>query len=218
MGSTMTNARDVAVSRMCFFQGIVDVDKANVDALVKLGWALADDGDDVGRAIDTLKRALDLSPESPKANFWLAKVYFHHVIGDIERSKEFLERALCADSTYPPAASLYGYLYCELADRIESGSVACDGIDPDRAIAVIRGACKREPSWVSLPASLDFMLTRLDRIPEAIDAAREAFRLANHFFELSTSENYDEYEYGITGRWLGKESLRACRLRAARRV
>ncbi len=214
----MTNARSVALSRMDFFQGIVDVDETNVDALVKLGWALADDSDDVARAIDTLKRALNLSPQSPDASFWLAKVYFHHVIGDIESTKEYLERALNADSTFPPAASLYGYLYCELADRIESGSVVCDGIDPDRVIAVIRDACNREPSWVNLHLSLEFVLRRLDRIPEAIEAARQAFRLAKHFFERSTPENYDEYEQCITGRWIDKDKLRACRMKAAGRL
>lgn len=214
----MTNARSVALSKMDFFQGIVDVDETNVDALVKLGWALADDAHDVDRAIETLKRALDLSPQSPEASFWLAMVYFHHVIGDIESTKEYLERALNADSSFPPAASLYGYLYGELADRIETDSVVCDGIDPDRVIAVIRDACKREPSWVNLPASLDFVLTRLDRIPEAKKAAKHAFRLAKHFFERSTPENYDEYERCITGRWVDKDILWALRFRAARRV
>lgn len=200
---------------MNFFQGIVDVDETNVDALVKLGWALADDADDVDRAIDTLKRALDLSPQSPEASFWLAQVYFHHVIGDIESTKEYLERALNADPAYPPAASLYGYFYCELADR---NSVVCDGIDPDHVIAVIRDACKREPSWVNLLLSLEFLLTKLDRIPGAIEAAKQAFRLAKHFFEQSNPENYDEYEQCITGRWIDKDKLRACRMKAAGRV
>src|SRR5215475_5567119 len=57
--------------------------------------------DEWGRAQSGIKRALNLKPESPEANFIAAKVYWHE--GSRSEAVAFLVKAIQLQPTYPEA-------------------------------------------------------------------------------------------------------------------
>lgn len=204
--------------RIEFLQGILEIDPKNVAALVELGWSLAEDAHDEAQGVIALEQALEIAPDSLEANFWLAKIYYHLLPGNTARAKETLERALAADPSYPAAASLYGALCWELNAPDICGTSDCDPIEPERALTHLRAAYESETSWVALPNGVDEILTQLNRVPEAIEFSKRAFRLARHFLKLSTPSNQSYYESCITHRWVDKEFLARLQWRAARKA
>lgn len=192
-------------ARIEFLRGVLAVDPDGVDALVELGWLLVSDAHEKDEGIALLQAALDKAPNSCEARYWLAKVYYHYDLSHLSDAKEFLARALTDEPSHPAIASLFG-------------SICCETDEPQLALTHLRRALDREPSWVSLHSSLDRVLTQLNRLPEAIDAAKEAYRLALHFVTISTPDNYSYFEQCVTHRWTKQDDMAQLQTRASRRA
>lgn len=192
------------IERIQFLETIIDIDASNVRAMTELGWLYFDDKHDYPAAVSTLERAHELAPDSSQPLYWLAKVYYHHT-AHLKKSREFIERALKLKADDPASASLYGAVCSELGDA-------------SAALVPLLAAIKIEPSWVSLLSSLDYVYTAMDQLSDAIIHAKQAFRLANRFYEVSTAANDSYFDRCVTHRWVDKESLAALRVRAARKV
>lgn len=191
------------VERIRFLETVIGVDPTDVKVLTELGWQYAEYADDAWRGLSTLATAVEIAPDSIAPLFWLAKTYFHHWT-DPEKVRETLERALQLKADDPACVCLYG--------------AACNDLgDASAALVPLLAAIKVEPSWVSLSTALDEVYTAMGRLGNAIVYAKQAFRLAREFCEVSTPENESYFESCVTGRWVNKDKVARLRIRAARK-
>ena len=190
--------------RMEFLKRVLDADPSNVPALIELGWRYDSEEHDFGGARSLLERALAIEPTSVEAAFWLAMLYYH-AFSLFEEARVQLQSVLKRDPGHAASLSLLAAIHLSLDE-------------PETAVELLQEALRREPSWVLLHEVLDTAHSRQGNMVEAVRHARQALRLAEQFYEVSSMEPYDDFETIVTGRWISKDKLERLRQRAQRRV
>lgn len=192
----------MTTSRTDFLYRILEIDPTSVGALTELGWARGNDDHDYDGAVTALTKALSIERGSVDIGYRLASVHYHS--GHLEHARETLEQVLGASPGHPASASLFA-------------SVCCDLKNEERAIAHLDQAVMAEPSWISLHSGLDMIHSSLGNLLLAITHAKDGFRLAKQFHEVSTAETYSYWEACVTHRWVDNDSLLRLRQRASRK-
>ena len=97
---------------------ILAKDPANADALNFVGYALAEDGRDLDRAVDLITRALKVNPDSPYYLDSLAWAYFRR--GDVQKAWEEIGRAASKPNEDPTIWEHYGDIATAMGNRKEA--------------------------------------------------------------------------------------------------
>ena len=158
------------------------------EVLVKAGSYFFEPGREPDKAVQLLRRALELDPRNTRARFWLAKCLFHDFC-DYAEAEQVIRDSLQLDPNQPDALSLFDSVMSDLDRPAE-----------DR-IPVLRKAVELAPDWPLPRLALAQQLFEIGRKSEAKAIALVGItRYSGHPPVAVTDPTTGYYEYAVTGR------------------
>jgi Flp pilus assembly protein TadD len=158
------------------------------EVLVKAGSYFFEPGREPDKAVQLLRRALELDPRNTRARFWLAKCLFHDFC-DYAEAEQVIRDSLQLDPNQPDALSLFDSVMSDLDRPAE-----------DR-IPVLRKAVELAPDWPLPRLALAMLLLESGRKSEAKAIALEGITpVTGHLPVPVTDPTSEYYEYAVTGR------------------
>ncbi len=123
---------------------------------------------DSGKALDHLKKAVAIKPDSPRAHNFLGIAYFQ--LEDYKMAKKEYEKALDLNSSYAQAYNNLGSVYFMLRDF-------------DKAKALFKRALSLFPNLVSAHYSLGTLLVAQGQVEEGTQYLLEGIELSPDFLD-----------------------------------
>jgi tetratricopeptide (TPR) repeat protein len=142
------------------------------------------------RALDYLKKVIELDPQNTNAYFWLATCLYHDYCEYNKAEKVTLE-ALKIDQTRSDCLCLMGLIYWHSYENIKEG------------IKYLEKAIHYEPNWPMLRHLVATLYLEIHDTQSAEAHVQQAFKLFSPLIKRPTNAVENYYENVVTGRsWI----------------